>query len=312
MARPLRIEYPGCFYHVTARGNERQDIYKSVRDREKFLSYLESATQRYSAVIHAYCLMTNHYHLLVETPQGNLSKIMQQINGSYTAYFNVKRKRSGHLFQGRYKAIIVEADSYACELSRYIHLNPVRVGMAKAPEEYRWSSYQDYIDARQQAGWLTTSFILDYFPLQQRRSAYRQFVEEKVGKEYPSPLLAAVASTVLGGEEFIAEIIDRKILAKAWDREVPATRTLKSTVSPEEVLGKVTDYMQGQKEARKVAIFICHRHTGLKLSEIARCFQLSLSGVTQVSKRFGQDLQQDPMLAEKVESIRSNLNLCNV
>src|SRR5664279_2859353 len=140
MARPLRIEYPGAFYHVTSRGNEQKDIFRSRKDREKFLGYLESAKERYGAVIHAFCLMNNHYHLLLETPSGNLSQIMRHINGAYTTYFNVKRKRAGHLFQGRYKAILVEADEYAKELSRYIHLNPVRVGIVANPEEYRWSS----------------------------------------------------------------------------------------------------------------------------------------------------------------------------
>jgi len=129
MARQLRIEFPGAFYHVTARGNERKAVFKSIKDREKFYSYLESASNRYGAVIHAYCLMDNHCHILIETPLGNLSKIMQHINSAYTTYFNIKRERSGHLFQGRYKSILVEVDEYAKELSRYIHLNPVRAKM---------------------------------------------------------------------------------------------------------------------------------------------------------------------------------------
>ena len=142
MARPLRIEYPGAFYHVTSRGNEQKDIFKSDFDREKFLSYLVSASERYGAEIHAYCLMTNHYHMMLETPLGNLSQIMKHINSSYTSYFNIKHKRVGHLLQGRYKAILVQADAYAAELSRYIHLNPVRAGMVKFPEDYRWTSYR--------------------------------------------------------------------------------------------------------------------------------------------------------------------------
>ena len=145
MARPLRIEYSGAFYHVTSRGNERKAVYKSQRDREKFFSYLESATERYGAVVHIFCLMDNHYHLLIETPSGNLSQIMHHINGAYTTYFNTKRERSGHLFQGRYRAILIEVDEYAKELSRYIHLNPVRAGIAENPEEYRWSSCQYYM-----------------------------------------------------------------------------------------------------------------------------------------------------------------------
>ena len=138
MARPLRITYPGAFYHVTSRGNERKNVFKSKRDRVKFLEYLDSATKRYDAVIHAFCLMDNHYHLLLETPSGNLPQIMRHTNGAYTTYFNVKRERSGHLFQGRYKAILVDMDEYAKELSRYIHLNPVRAKMVKTPEEYEW------------------------------------------------------------------------------------------------------------------------------------------------------------------------------
>ena len=163
MARPLRIEYPGAFYHVTSRGNEQKDIFKSQKDREKFLSYLESAMVRYGAVIHTWCLMSNHYHLLLETPSGNLSQIMRHINGAYTTYFNVKRKRAGHLFQGRYKAILVEADEYALELSRYIHLNP---------SEREWQPNRRNIHGRaigatsgkaSASDWLKTDFILGYF-----------------------------------------------------------------------------------------------------------------------------------------------------
>ena len=145
MSRSLRIVYAGAFYHVTSRGNERKAVFRTHRDREKFLSYLESATERYRAVVHVYCLMNNHYHLLIETPSGNISQIMHHIKTAYTAYFNTKHERSGHLFQGRYKAIVIDADEYAREVSRYIHLNPVRAGLIEKPEEYRWSSYQYYI-----------------------------------------------------------------------------------------------------------------------------------------------------------------------
>ena len=163
MARPLRIEYPGAFYHVTSRGNERRTIFQSNRDREKYLSYLESAHERYGAVIHVYCLMGNHYHLLLETPRGNLSKILQYVNGAYTTYFNIKRSRSGHLFQGRFKGILVDKDEYCKELSRYIHLNPVRAGMVKAPLEYPWSSYRYYARRDKKPKWLTTEFVLGEF-----------------------------------------------------------------------------------------------------------------------------------------------------
>ena len=163
MARPLRICYPGAFYHVTSRGNEQKKVFKSRTDREKFLEYLDSASIRYGAVIHVYCLMDNHYHLFLETPSGNLPQIMRHINGAYTTYFNVKRERSGHLFQGRYKAILVDADEYAKELSRYIHLNPVRANIVKRPELYEWSSFQAYIGEKESPGWLNRDIILRLF-----------------------------------------------------------------------------------------------------------------------------------------------------
>ena len=163
MARPLRIEYPGAFYHVTSRGNEQKDVFKSQKDRERFLSYVESAVVRYGAVVHTWCLMSNHSPLLLATPLGNLSQIMKHINGAYTTYFNVKRQRAGHLFQGRYQASLVKADAYAVELSRYRHLNPVRVGMVAKPEQYPWSSYRSYIGQCTTLAWLKTDFILDYF-----------------------------------------------------------------------------------------------------------------------------------------------------
>lgn len=136
MARPLRIEFEGAVYHITARGNERKKIYLSKSDYEKFLKYLGDTKKKYNIVIHCYVLMSNHYHLIIETPEANLSRAMHYINGSYTTYFNIKRKRSGHLFQGRFKSILVDKDNYLLELSRYIHLNPVRAGIVEKPEDY--------------------------------------------------------------------------------------------------------------------------------------------------------------------------------
>lgn len=129
MARPLRIEYEGAFYHITARGNERKRIYDSTPDYEKFRSYLKRAQEKYGYLLHCYVLMTNHYHLLIETPRPNLGRVMHYINGSYANYFNIKKRRSGHFFQGRYKGILIDKDSYLLELSRYLHLNPVRAKM---------------------------------------------------------------------------------------------------------------------------------------------------------------------------------------
>ncbi len=173
-------------------------------------------------------LMNNHYHMFMETPAGNLSQIMRHLNGAYTTYFNIKRKRVGHLFQGRYKAILVEADSYAAELSRYIHLNSVRAGIVETPEGYHWSSYRCYIGQSKAPGRLKTELILGYFGGMRAaaKNLYREFVEEKLEGEYDSPLQATVASTLLGSAEFVREISARHLGENRDERNIAAVRKL--------------------------------------------------------------------------------------
>ena len=163
MARPLRIEYPGAYYHVINRGNGGEKVFAGTGDKKKVLEYLEKTVKRFSLIIHTYCLMTNHYHLLIETPQANLSVAIQWLNVSYAAYYNRKHRRRGHLFQGRYKAILIDADEYLGQLSRYIHLNPVRAGMVTAAEQYLWSSYPAFIGKTKVPAWLETGRLLGYF-----------------------------------------------------------------------------------------------------------------------------------------------------
>lgn len=310
MGRPLRIEYPGAHYHVTSRGNERKDVFKSQKDREQFLSYLESAVNRYEAVIHAYCLMSNHYHLLLETPSGNLSKIMQHINGAYTNYFNMKRKRSGHLFQGRYKAIVIEADEYVLQLSRYIHLNPVRVNLVAKPEEYRWSSYPEYIGARKRPEWLETSFILDYFGKgEDRFRKYRGFVEELLGSEYESPFSGVVASTILGSESFVSELTEKHIDGKQNDRELPAARKLISKPSLQAILEAAKEISSSDRIAKNASIYLCHKYSGVGLKEIGEKFGTKESAVSQTSRRFAQVLERDKELAKQIEKVRKTLKI---
>ncbi|WP_298273064.1 transposase [Geobacter sp.] len=310
MARPLRIEYPGAYYHVTSRGNEQKDIFKSRKDREKFLSYLESATERYGAVIHAFCLMSNHYHLLLETPAGNLSQIMRHINGAYTTYFNVKRKRAGHLFQGRYKAILVEADEYAAELSRYIHLNPVRAGIVTQPEEYRWSSHRSFIGHGAMPSWLKTDFILGYFGKRasEARKKYRTFVEGLIGKEYESPLGGTIGSSLLGSPGFIEEIRTTHLQEKEEDRNVPALRQLAVRPSPEEIIAAVKAVMgHNEKQARQASIYLCHKYSGVRLRELAKMFEVGETAICEASRRFSRKIDKDEELKDKVHKAKSAL-----
>ncbi len=306
MARPLRIEYAGAFYHVTSRGNEQKDVFKSQRDREKFLEYLASATERYGAIVHAYCLMSNHYHLLLETPEGNLAQIMRHINGAYTTYFNFKRKRAGHLFQGRYKAILVEADEYATELSRYIHLNPVRAGMVTRPEEYRWSSYGSYISASKTTEWLKTEFILGYFSgnAVDAHNSYRQFVEELLAGEYESPLKTTVASTILGSEGFVSEIAERHLGEKKADRGVPAVKGLSTRPSIDVIIQKIKTVLGERDElTRNVSIYCCQKYSGAKLQQIGERFGISDAAVSQASRRLVLKAAKDQELKKVIDSV---------
>ena len=309
MARPLRIEYPGAFYHITARGNEQQKIFRSLKDKERFLTYLESSVLRYGAVIHVYCLMSNHYHLLMETPRGNLSQIMRHINGAYTTYFNLRLKRAGHLFQGRYKAILVEADEYALELSRYIHLNPVRAKMVDRPEEYLWSSYRGYTGLEQAPDWLKADFILKYFHSRSlpAENNYKTFVEEILEQECHSPLQGVIASTILGSPEFVEKVSRLNVDARKDERNVPAVKMLMPRPGMEEILTKVKAELIDERHLRKMTIYCCHRFSGAKLREIGEKFGMSEAAISQTSRRLVLQARQDEELKELLDRLRKKI-----
>ena len=308
MSRPLRIEYPGAFYHVTSRGNERKMVFQNSRDREKFLSYLESAHDRYGAIIHTYCLMGNHYHLVLETPRGNLSQIIHHINGAYTTYFNIKRDRSGHLFQGRFKGILVEKDAYCKELSRYIHLNPVRAGMVKSPSEYPWSSYGYFIGRDKKPEWLTTELVLGDFGGEGRRgyNSYREYVERGDGKDLESPFEEVLASTFLGSEEFINSIRTKYLEKKAIDkRNVPAIKEILRGPSVEEIKKTTVQVLEKEHTLnKKVCIYLSHRYSGMRLEEIGGCFGMKGSAVSQLSRRFEERVKGDKELTRMLDKIK--------
>jgi REP element-mobilizing transposase RayT len=206
MARPLRIEFPGAHYHVTARGNRRQAIYEDDADRRLFLDVLGDVFEAFDWRCHAYCLMTNHYHLVVETPAGNLSRGMRQLNGVYTQKTNRRHRRSGHLFQGRYKAILVDADGYLLELARYVVLNPVRAGMVGDPGAWPWSSYRAMTGAAAAPTWLAADGLLARFASDRADAArrYQGFVAEGVGG--PSIWAEFNRQVFLGDDRFVVRM----------------------------------------------------------------------------------------------------------
>ncbi|AKJ95660.1 toxin RelE [Thioalkalivibrio versutus] len=204
MARPLRLEYPGAVYHVTARGDRRGWIVLDDVDRRTFLERLGRAVERYNWTLYAYCLMGNHYHLLVETPDANLSRGMQWLNGVYTQNFNRRHGRVGHVFQGRYKAILVEREAYLLELCRYIDLNPVRAHLVLDAEEWQWSSYRATRCLDAAPGWLAVDQILALFgagDTLSRASAYGEFVRQ--GVHMRSPWEGLSDQLFLGSEAFV-------------------------------------------------------------------------------------------------------------
>lgn len=290
MARQLRIEYPGAFYHITSRGNQKQAIYLSDRDRVDFLDIVGEAHNKFSAIIHTYCLMNNHYHLILETPLGNLSRIMHFINTSYTIFFNKKHSRVGHLFQGRYKAILVEADTYAMELSRYIHLNPVRAKIVPVPEQYPWSSYREFMDTTMKLNttWLEKDLVLGYFGsnLSEARVRYIEYVNEAVGKDIANPFNKTDAGLILGSEDFIARIKRIHLQGRPKNREIPAIRGLRDKPSLEDIHCAAAHFYAGDaKFARNVAIYLCCKNTDYCLGEIARFYRVGKSTIGKISNQ---------------------------
>ncbi|MGB9629275.1 MAG: transposase [Thermodesulfobacteriota bacterium] len=312
MSRPLRIEYPGAFYHITSRGNEKRSIYQTEKDYQRFIGYLESATERYGAKIHCFCLMPNHYHLLLETPRGNLHSILHHLNTSYTNYFNLKTGRVGHLFQGRYKGILVDKDNYALELSRYIHLNPVRAHLVKDPSQYPWSSYLAYSGKEKGWDWLQTDFILDQLSSKKREACrqYQAYVREVIEKDLENPLKKVMASTLLGSEKFVEEVKRRWLEGIKPLRDIPALRKIISGPDLFSVL-KESEGMFGEGTvlSRRVALYLAHRLSGLPLEEIGKFFGgIGPSAVSQNTHRFEESLKQDLKLFEKVEKIKKKLS----
>ena len=208
MARPLRIEFPGAVYHVTSRGNERRAVFRDDQDRKMFLDTLKGVTLRYNWLCHAYCLMENHYHLLIDTPDGNLSIGMRQLNGVYTQGFNKRHDRVGHLFQGRFKAVLVQKDSHLLEACRYVVLNPVRAKRVQKPEEWIWSSYGSTAGRTKPHPCLVTDWVLRQFGSERKiaEAGYRRFVRDGIGAG--SIWKSARARSVLGEETFIESLSD--------------------------------------------------------------------------------------------------------
>ncbi len=311
MARAYRLQGENCFYHITSRGDDRKKIFLSGTDYEKFLEYLEIAKDRFRFHLYAYCLMGNHYHLFIETLQPNLSKIMQYINTSYTVYYNKKRKKTGHLFQGRYKSIMVDEDSYFLELTRYIHLNPVKAKIISLPQEYKWSSYKGYLKEKDDK-YINYSEIKSYLGMS--RSEYRDFVLSGINKK-GSLFKGVYAGSFLGGRDFVKDkLAELKPDIEAGD--FAHKRKLISDISIDDIVEETSKIFKQTREgvigkknsraiSRKVAIYVTKRVTPLTNKEIGGYFKLSDSAVGKTSAAMREILNDDRDLKQAVNAIFS-------
>lgn len=275
MARPLRVEFSGAIYHLTSRGNARQKVFFTDTDRELFLDTLSQVVSRYGWICHAYCLMANHYHLLVETPKANLSLGMRQLNGMYTQSFNRRHNRVGHLFQGRFKAILVEKESYLLELCRYIVLNPVRVKGKGEIGGWKWSSYRATAGLASVPEFLSTDWILEQFGKNRAKAQkqYRAFVREGLENR---PWEELKGQIYLGSEAFIA----RHSPGNQELKEIPRVQLKAVKPSLERIFAK----------SGKRAIVQAYKEHGYRLQEIAA--HLGVHYAT-VSRRLKQMEQQE-------------------
>jgi len=296
MSRPLRIEYENAFYHVMNRGRGRENIFLSDDDFKYFLYCIEQTSLRFNIEVHSYCLMTNHYHLLIKTPDTNLGRAMKHINGLYTQYFNRTHNTDGALFRGRYKAVLVDADNYLLHVSRYIHRNPIETSNPLVEElvKYKWSSYSAFIRRGVTPKWLVRDFIFSLQGKKRKYAAYKQFVEYENNKEISAFYGAKKLLSVLGCEDFIENIKD--YIAKS-DSE---SKFVSKKYSANDVIAYVAKHFsvevddivmvkKGRKEKnlpRWFAIKLCQDLTGLNLQALADVF--NIEHYSAISKTVGR------------------------
>lgn len=293
MARPLRLEYPGALYHVTSRGNAQADIFCCDDDREHFVALLGDEVRQQQWICYAWCLMDNHYHFLVETPEANLSRGMQRLNGRYTQSFNRRHERVGHVFQGRYKAILVEKDAHLLELCRYIVLNPVRAGMVKEVGEWCWSSHHEVLGERPASGWLADDALLGLFSTrrEEARARYARFVADGVAGSSPWNQLRG--QVYLGGDEFLTASRER-VEQLSMDRDIPSAQQHPERPDSARVLAdvasaygvKVEEVLdrRSHRKAYRAGVYLLRRACNMSLKEVAGLADISIGRVSQIQR----------------------------
>jgi len=326
MVRPLRIQFEGAVYHITSRGNEKREIFKDDADRLRFLEILELSLNTYQVLLYCYMLMENHYHLLVETPQGNVSEFMRHFNITYTSYYNKRHNRVGHLYQGRYKSILVDKESYLTILSRYIHLNPIRAGEVidwparekeKYLKTYPWSSLLGCINEDRRLPFIDYSLILAQFGGDNVKGRMNYWI--KICRDIAEGLEIkdkVVAQSVLGDDGFVEWVKKQFAGGGANKRELPSLRGILRYRSKDEILKIISDetgkdqrgILKGKGALRQMAMELLYKYGGLKGGEIGEIMGVDYSTVSQGRKRLRERLKKDKELQGLMGRIKEKVS----
>jgi REP element-mobilizing transposase RayT len=317
MSRAWRIEYEGALYHLLSRGNEQRDIFEDQKDRNLFLDTIGEFSERFEIHVFAYVMMDNHYHLLVRTRHANLKKAMHWFGTTYAQRFNRRHFRSGHLFQGRYKSILVQNDAYMLQLSYYIHRNPLRAGIVKRLADYRWSSYRSYAYGRKSPRWLSTDLIFSQFKSKDRHKRYREKVQGYAKEE--KRLWEDLRHGLFLGSKGFVERIRKQHLPSETESAIPqqtqtakpsdslsmlrlAERVLKCDVQQFVKAGRVSG---PEKDKRDLMIYLLWKTGSFRNDQIGRLFGVSYSAVSHAVRSLKTKLRDNPRLLETLNEIYS-------
>lgn len=299
MARPLRIEYPGAFYHVYTRGLERREIFRDKKDYERLLKFFSEIHKKHRFLCHTYCLMPNHYHLYLETNLIGLSKIMQELNSRYTQSFNRRHKRNGPLFQGRYKAKLIDQDNYSLQLSRYIHLNPVKAKLVQRPEDWPWSSYPAFLGKTPPESFLETGWLMKQIG---SREDLKRFTLNGL-KDTWDPLEPSGRGPVLGRETFV-EQIKEKLSHRPKDSSLTGLRALTKDSHLKDLEACLKGLHCQEPIKRKLLIYGLRKYTHLSLKEVgARLGGMKPVNVCQTFRRFQEEIKKDKKIASLIHKL---------
>jgi len=302
MARKPRLHYIGAVYHVMVRGNSGQKIFSDDEDRYRFYLFLQEGVEKFGHRLHAFCLMNNHVHLAIQVGENPLSRIMQNLCFRYTQWVNSRQRRVGHLFQGRYKAIVVDADAYLAELVRYIHLNPVRAKIVKTPDDYLWSGHRGYI-GHVKLPWLTTEWVLSQFSqrLKTARAKYHNFIKEGKGEGHRKEFHCGTSEgRILGDDTFIEEAMEK---AEQAERKPAGIGEIIEKVVKLYGLTEKEIVAAGKQrypsEARAMIAYLVREHRGSSLTDLSRRMKRDISSLSHAADRIIRGSKKDGDLEKR-------------